>query len=90
MQVTFDYDLYRDDDLYELSVTYIAQPRDEYLDIHSITHQGENIELSGAEEAQVLNACWERLNSDLQEYRDAEADYRYEEARDREMFDDRD
>lgn len=71
----------------EVSVTYVVTPGCEDVEVVRIEHNGKAVLLSDDEEALLLEEAQERAPQDWAEYKADEADYRYEEYRDRQLTD---
>lgn len=85
MIFTFDYTITRDDDEFDIEVTYdgavhrgYGLPDDYDIDIISVTRDGEPFEGTAQEEGAIVQACVDRLEDDLADAADDEADYRYD------------
>ena len=90
---TFDHDVERNDDSIEVRVCYDVTPFVEAtywqpaeggeVEIISVKRAGVEFPLTDAEETALLAACHERAGDDLVEEAAAQADWRYQEYRDR-------
>jgi len=94
---TFDYDIERGDGCIEVRVCYDVTPFVEAtywqpaeggeVEIISVKRDGVEFTLTDAEEAAILDACQTRATDDAAEEAAAQADWRYQEYRDRLLMD---
>lgn len=93
---TFDTSIERNDREIDVRVSYSVTPfvaatywqpaEGGEVEIISIKRGGEEISLTDAEESSILAECEARAASDIDEERAAEADWRYQEYRDRQLM----
>jgi len=83
MIVDFDYTLTRGEIDFELVVEYTATRHwDEVdIDITNVTFDGAAFETSQKEDLDILQACYERVDEDFQDYAASEGDYRHDAAK---------
>ena len=82
----FEYVLQRDDDEFALDVVYEGsvhrasrwEEHDYFATIVSVTLDDIEFELTEKEEAAILDACYDRLENDLEAEADGYGDYVYE------------
>lgn len=96
MRFPFDTTIERDDSEIEIHVIYDVTPfvaatywqpaEGGEVEIISVRHGGKPFDLTDAEEAALLQECEERAGDDMEQERAAEADYRYQEYRDRQLM----
>ena len=90
---TFDHEIERDDDTFEVRVCYDVTPfiaatywqpaEGGEVEIVSVKREGAEFQLTDAEEVALLTACQERAADDMSDEASAQADWRYQEYRDR-------
>jgi hypothetical protein len=83
MIAEFEYTLSRGEIDFELLVEYTASRHwDEVdIDISNVTLDGSAFEISHAEDLDILQACYERVDEDFQDYAASEGDYRHDAAK---------
>lgn len=83
MIVEFYYTLTRDEIDFELLVEYTASRHsdDVDIDISNVTLDGAAFKTSYAEDLDILQACYERVDEDFQDYAASEGDYRHDAAK---------
>lgn len=83
MIVEFYYTLTRDEIDFELLVEYTASRHWDDVNIYitSVTLDGTAFDITVQEDNEILQACYERVDEDFQDYAASEGDYRYDAAK---------
>lgn len=83
MIAEFEYTLTRGEIDFDLLVEYTAtRDWDEVdIDINNVTLDGAAFETSRAEDNEILEACYERVEEDFDSYAASEGDYRHDAAK---------
>jgi len=69
-----------------IDATYWQPAEGGEVEIQSVKKDGTEFQLSDSEEAAILTECEERAASDIGDEKAAEADWRYQERRDRQLM----
>lgn len=80
MIAEFEYTISRGEANFDVMVEYTASKHwDEVdIDITNVTLDGVAFETTGAEDLDILQACYERIDEDFEFYAASEGDYRHD------------
>lgn len=83
MIVEFEYTLTRGEIDFELLVEYTASRDWDEVNIYitSVTLDGAAFYITVQEDTEILEACYERVEEDFEDYAASEGDYRHDEAK---------